>query len=197
MEQHTSQEEIRRIIISDMVKKRGTIVPIIGDDTIVYKEKDSGEEIPFQEFILREFQKRYSHVELSDSDIVSMRGLTIVIAPFLSFAHLQQGFVKTIVRPDNPDAPLENVTIQMVGMVNDTTGSATGEFYLAAYNKKDGDAFKLLKVRKNGYELKDKELIGRSLVFSSYVPIYITMVDIRQLEADSDTGDRNLSQGGD
>ena len=73
MEQHISQEETRRIIISDMVKKRGTIVPIIGDDTIVYQEKDSGEEISFQEFVLREFQKKYPHVEVSDADIVSMR----------------------------------------------------------------------------------------------------------------------------
>lgn len=73
MEQHISQEETRRIIISDMVKKRGTIVPIIGDDTIVYRGKKSGEEIPFQEFILREFQKKYPHVEVSDADIVSMR----------------------------------------------------------------------------------------------------------------------------
>lgn len=73
MEHHISQEETRRIIISDMVKKRGTIVPIIGDDTIVYREKDSGEEIPFQEFILREFQKKYPHVEVNDADIVSMR----------------------------------------------------------------------------------------------------------------------------
>lgn len=73
MEQKIPQEEIRRIIISDMVKKRNTIVPIIGDDTIVYREKDSDEEIPFQEFILREFQKKYPHVEVSDADIVSMR----------------------------------------------------------------------------------------------------------------------------
>ena len=73
MEHHISQEEIRKIIISDMVKKRGTIVPIIGDDTIVYREKNSGEEIPFQEFILREFQKKYPHVEVSDADVVSMR----------------------------------------------------------------------------------------------------------------------------
>ena len=28
-------EEIRRIIISDMVKKRNSIVPVIGEDTIV------------------------------------------------------------------------------------------------------------------------------------------------------------------
>lgn len=73
MEQHISQEETRKIIISDLVKKRGTIVPIIGDDTIVYREKNSGEEIPFQEFILREFQKKYPHVEVSDADVVSMR----------------------------------------------------------------------------------------------------------------------------
>lgn len=92
--------------------------------------------------------------------------------------------MKTIGRPGKPGVPLENVTIQMVGMVNATTSSATGEFNLSAYNKKDGDAIKLLKVRKNGYELKDRDLIGRSLVFSSHVPIYITMVDTRQLEAD-------------
>jgi len=36
MDQHISQDEIRRIIISDMVKKRNSIVPVIGEDTIVY-----------------------------------------------------------------------------------------------------------------------------------------------------------------
>lgn len=35
MNKDISQEETRRIIISDMVKKRNTIVPIIGDDVIV------------------------------------------------------------------------------------------------------------------------------------------------------------------
>ena len=74
MEQHIPQDEIRRIIISDMVKKRNSIVPIIGEDEIVYKDKDSGKEIPFQEFILNEFQKKYPRVAVSDSDSVSMRG---------------------------------------------------------------------------------------------------------------------------
>ncbi len=73
MAQNIPQEEIRRIIITDMVKKRNSIVPIIGDDVIVYKGKDTLEEIPFQEFILREFQKKYPHVEVPDSDIVSMK----------------------------------------------------------------------------------------------------------------------------
>lgn len=36
MEQHIPQEEIWRIIISDMVKKRNSIVPVIGEDAIVY-----------------------------------------------------------------------------------------------------------------------------------------------------------------
>jgi tetratricopeptide (TPR) repeat protein len=108
---------------------------------------------------------------------------TLVVALAAS-AQTQQGFVKTIGRPESPGVPLENVTIQMVGMVNATTSSVKGEFFLSAYNKKDGDAIKLLRVQKNGYELKDKDMIGRSLVFSSHVPIYITMVDSQQLEAD-------------
>lgn len=73
MEQHIPQEETRRIIITDMVKKRSTMVPIIGDDTIVYKEKGTDEEIPFQVFILKEFQKKYPYVEVSDVDLVSMK----------------------------------------------------------------------------------------------------------------------------
>lgn len=117
------------------------------------------------------------------------RAVIIFCAVFIFFTAnaqdlFQQGFVKTIGRPDKQGVPLENVTIQMVGMVNPVISSATGEFYLSAYNKKDGDAIKLLRVQKNGYELKDKDMIGRSLVFSSHVPIYITMVDRRQLEAD-------------
>ena len=36
MDLQVSQDEISHIIISDMVKKRGSIVPVIGEDTIVY-----------------------------------------------------------------------------------------------------------------------------------------------------------------
>ena len=122
--------------------------------------------------------------------IISAILFTLAVALTTS-AQTQQGFVKSIGRPGKPGVPLENVTIQMVGMVSPAISSATGVFKLSAYNKKDGDAIKLLKVRKNGYELKDKDLIGRSLVFSSHVPIYITMVDTRQLEADKKRIDEN------
>ena len=110
--------------------------------------------------------------------------ILIVFQTITVSAQTQQGFVKTLGRPNKPGVPLENVTIQMVGMVNPVTSSSTGEFHLSAYNKKDGDSIKLLKVRKNGYELRDKDLIGREMVFSSRVPIYITMVDTHQLAAD-------------
>ena len=36
MNKYTSQEETRRNIIKDMVKKRNSIVPVIGEDTIVF-----------------------------------------------------------------------------------------------------------------------------------------------------------------
>ena len=72
--------------------------------------------------------------------------LFTILVVLSASAQTQQGFVKTIGRPGKPGIPLENVTIQMVGMVNATTSSATGEFYLSAYNKKDGDAIKLLRV---------------------------------------------------
>ena len=41
MEKYISQEENRRDIINDMMRKRGCIVPIIGDDMIVYQQIDA------------------------------------------------------------------------------------------------------------------------------------------------------------
>ncbi len=52
MTQNISQGETRKIIINDMVKKRNSIVPIIGEDSIVYQDKDAGKEIPFPVFNL-------------------------------------------------------------------------------------------------------------------------------------------------
>ena len=99
-------------------------------------------------------------------------------------AQTQQGFVKSIGRPNKPGVALGNVTIRTRGMVNAVVSSSTGEFRIHAPNKKDGDAITLLSIHKKGFELKDRGLIGRSLVFSSRVPIEITMIDSRQLAID-------------
>lgn len=103
---------------------------------------------------------------------------------FCSWAQIQQGYVKTIGRPNKPGVVLSGVTIRMRGMMNAVVSSQTGEFHLVMANKKDGDAIVIQSVQKNGFELKDKELTGRQLVFSSRVPIEILMVDQKQLAAD-------------
>lgn len=91
MGQFIPQEEVRRIIISDMVKKRNSIVPVIGKDTIVHKDRDSGKEIPFHEFILREFQKKYPHVTVDDTALISMKERGYYGLSFLSQYYNEQG----------------------------------------------------------------------------------------------------------
>ena len=101
-----------------------------------------------------------------------------------SFAQTQQGYVKTIGRPDRPGVFLPNVVIQAQGMVNPVVSDSTGEFNISIPEKKDGDPIVLLRIQKNDYELKDKETVGRQFVCSSHVPLYILMVDSKQLAAD-------------
>ena len=91
MTQNISQEETRKIIISDMVKKRNSIVPIIGEDTIVYKDKDTGKEIPFQEFILQEFQMKYPQVAVDDAALTSMKERGYYGLSLLSQYYNEQG----------------------------------------------------------------------------------------------------------
>ncbi len=115
------------------------------------------------------------------------RVLTIVITLLVATAALaqtQQGYVKTIGRPGKPGVFLPNVVIQAKGMVNKAISDSTGNFDISIPGKRDGDAIVLLRVQKNGYELKDKDVVGREMVCSSRVPICILMVDTKQLNAD-------------
>ena len=110
-----------------------------------------------------------------------------LLLPFAAAAQqppVQEGYVKTIGRPDKPGVMLENVHIRVRGSVNATNTSSSGEFAIPMPDKKAGDEFVLMSVQKNGYELKDKSLIGRPLVFSQSVRIEILMVDLQQLAAD-------------
>lgn len=99
-------------------------------------------------------------------------------------AQTQQGIVKSIGRPGKPGKALNNVTIQAKGMINPVLSDTTGGFSISIPGKNDGDAIVFLRIKKNGFDLKDKEMIGRQLVCSSRVPIIIQMVDLAQLEAD-------------
>ncbi len=79
--------------------------------------------------------------------------IIIRLAIYCKFAQAQQGFVKTIDRPNKPDVALSGVTIRMRGMMNAVVSSQTGEFNLVMANKKDGDAIVIQSVQKNGFEL--------------------------------------------
>ena len=107
-----------------------------------------------------------------------------ILLSFVALAQTQRGIVKSIGRPGKPGKALNNVTIQAKGMINPVLSDTTGEFNISIPGKNDGDAIVFLRIKKNGFELKDKDLVGRQLVCSSRVPIIIQMVDCAQLEAD-------------
>ena len=98
-------------------------------------------------------------------------------------AQTQPGYVKTQGRPNKPGVPLANVTIRMKGLMNAVISGADGKFSVLFPGKKNGDAISLVSIRKNGYELIDSEMVGRSLVFNTNVPIEIVMVSSAELEA--------------
>lgn len=85
-------------------------------------------------------------------------------------AQTQQGFVKSIGRPNKVGVPLKDVAILTTGIVEFVTSDSLGEFYLPLCNKIDGDTIKLLRVIKTGFELNDKHLIGSEMVLSSRIP---------------------------
>ena len=99
-------------------------------------------------------------------------------------AQVQQGYVKTLGRPGVPGKPLQGVTVRVRGVMNALVSDANGSFKIQVTGKKDGDAIIINSVRKNGYELKDKDIVGRNIVFSSRVPIQLVMVSSAQLAAD-------------
>ncbi len=97
------------------------------------------------------------------------------------FSQAQQGYVKTQGRPNKPGVPLSGVSIRMRGMFNQVLSQQNGRFSILMPNKKNGDVIILQSVRKNGYELKDYDMIGRSLTFSTSVPIEIVMINTEEL----------------
>lgn len=109
--------------------------------------------------------------------------ISILLSTLLSFSQTQQGFVKTQGRPNKPGKPLSGVTIRWRGEMNAVISGQDGKFNTFFKDKKNGDAIGLLSVRKKDFELIDKDLTNRSLVFSTKVPIEIVMVSSAELEA--------------
>lgn len=108
----------------------------------------------------------------------------IAFIPSVGQIPQQTGIIKSIGRPDKPGAPIQNASIRVRGLVNTAISTDEGVFRIHIPEKKDGDEFYLVSVQKNGYELMDKDIIGRPLIYSTKVPLELQMVDVEQLMKD-------------
>ena len=123
--------------------------------------------------------------------------LVCLMMSFGASAQTQQGYVKTLGRPNKPGVPLANATIRMQGVMNSVLSGKDGRFSILMPDKKKGDEIILLSVRKQGYELVDHSLIGRRQVFSPLVPIEIVMVNSDELAANKQRIERIAYQKAD
>ena len=110
-------------------------------------------------------------------------GFLLAATSILS-AQTQQGYVRTLERPDNVSVALEGVTVQVRGGHNAVVSGQDGLFRLPMDGKRDGDSYTLQQVQKNGFELADQGTLGRRYAYSDKVPLTVVMVSTRQLQAD-------------
>ena len=101
-----------------------------------------------------------------------------------AFAQTQNGIVRTVSRPDAPSQKLQGVVVRVQGDFNPVMTDEQGAFQVLMPGFKNGSAYMLAGINKGGYELREPELIGRQLPFSSSVPLEVIMVSRRQLQRD-------------
>lgn len=115
--------------------------------------------------------------------------LTMAIQSF--YAQTQQGYVKTLGRPEKRGEPIGGVTVRVRGSHNYVVSESDGTFSMLMPEKKNGDAYSLQQVLKDGFELNENDMIGRQLAFSDKVPLTIVMVSSEQLQADKQRIENN------
>ena len=99
-------------------------------------------------------------------------------------AQTQQGYIRTLGRPEQKGEALGGVSIRVKGEHNAIVSLDDGSFSLPLPGKKNGDPYSLQQVQKKGYELNENDIIGRRLAFSDKVLLEIVMVSSAQLQAD-------------
>ena len=115
--------------------------------------------------------------------------LLLLLSPFtfhLSplMAQTQSGVVRTVTRPDAPSQRLQGVVVRVQGDYNPVMSDEQGAFQVQMPGYKNGTAYTLAGINKGGYELREPEIVGRQLPFSSSVPMEIIMISRRQLQRD-------------
>ena len=120
----------------------------------------------------------------------------LLLMPFIMvdatlYAQTQQGYVKTLGRPDKNGEPLSGVSVRVKGEHNPVLSKENGTLTLLLTGKKNGDAYTLQEVQKKGYELNETGVIGRQYAYSDKVPLTIVMVSSAQLQADKQRIENN------
>ena len=110
------------------------------------------------------------------------------------WAQTQQGYVKTLGRPDKKGVALNGVSVRVKGGHNAVLSQQDGTFSMLLTGKKNGDSYQLQQVQKAGYELNEKGVLGRQYAFSDKVPLTIVMVSTAQLQADKQRIENNAYQ---
>lgn len=108
-----------------------------------------------------------------------------------ALAQTQQGYVRTIGKPGKKGVALSGVTVRAKGNHNAVVSKSNGRFSMKMKGLKNGGAYSLQQVQKNGYELNDAGTIGRQYAFSSTVPLTIVMISTAQLQADKQRIENN------
>lgn len=118
------------------------------------------------------------------SKIKYMTLMSIVMVCATLNAQTQDGYVKTLGRPDHKGVPLSGVSVRVKGEHNSVLSNNDGTFSIVLTGKKNGDAYILQEVKKKGYELNDQDVVGRQFAVSDKVRNTIVMVSSTQLQAD-------------
>lgn len=105
-----------------------------------------------------------------------------ILLSFNVYASVQKGIVRTAGRANHQGKEISDVIIRAEGAQNAVASQADGTFSIRFHDIKEGGVFRLNSVKKANYEVLDKGLIGRSLAFSSSVPMTIVLLDKNEME---------------
>ena len=108
----------------------------------------------------------------------------VLLLSVVAFSQTQQGYVRTLGRPNKKGEALEGVIIRAKGEHNTILSGEEGTFSLLLPGMENGEAYSLQQVQKTGYQLNEADFIGRQFAFSNKVPLTIVMVSTAQLQAD-------------
>ena len=74
-------------------------------------------------------------------------------------AQTQEGYVKTLGRPNQKGKPLSGVSVRVKGEHNPVLSNEVGTFIMLNTDKELGEAYSLQEVTKKGYELNEPDII--------------------------------------